>query len=125
METVATDKAPKAVGPYAQAQKTGNLLFCCGQIGLDPETAQLVGDDVESQAKQVFKNIEAVLAAAGLGMNNVVKTTVFLKDMGDFPVINGLYAEAFSDHKPARSAVAVAGLPLGAQIEIECIAEFE
>ena len=125
MEQIATDKAPKAVGPYAQAQKTGNFLFCCGQIGLDPETASLVGDDVASQAKQVFKNIGAVLSAAGLGMNNVVKTTVFLRDMGDFSVVNELYAAAFGDHKPARSAVAVAALPLGALVEIECIAVFE
>ncbi len=125
METIATDNAPKAVGPYAQARKVGNLLFCSGQIGLDPETMKFVGEDVESQAKQIFKNIEAVLAAAGLGMNSVVKTTVFLKDMNDFAVVNGLYADAFGDHKPARSAMSVAGLPLGAQIEIECIAVFE
>lgn len=125
METIATDRAPKAVGPYSQAQKAGNLLFCSGQIGLDPETAQLVGEDIEPQTKQVFKNIAAVLGEADLSMNNVSKTTVFLKNIGDFPVVNGLYAEAFGDHKPARAAVAVESLPLGAKIMVECIAVFE
>jgi 2-iminobutanoate/2-iminopropanoate deaminase len=125
METIATDKAPKAVGPYAQAQKAGNLLFCSGQIGLDPETAKLAGDDIESQAKQVFKNMSAVLEGAGLSLNNVAKTTVFLKNIGDFPVVNGLYAEAFGDHKPARAAIGVDSLPLNALIMVGCIAVFE
>lgn len=124
METITSSEAPAAIGPYCQAMRTGDLLFCAGQIPIDPAEGKIVVPDVEGQTEQVFKNIRAVLAAAGLNLNNVVKTTVFLADMADFPVVNEIYAEAFGDHKPARSTVQVAALPLGARVEIECIAEF-
>jgi len=123
MERIATDKAPAAVGPYAQAVKSGGLLFCSGQIGIDPRTGKLAGEDIETQAGQVLENMQKVLLAAGLGMKDVLKTTVFLVDMKEFPVVNAVYAEVFGDHRPARSTVQVAGLPLGARIEIECIAD--
>lgn len=123
MERIATDKAPAAVGPYAQAVRSGGLLFCSGQVGIDPRTGKLAGGDLESQAEQALKNMEEVLRAAGLGMKDVLKTTVFLVDMQEFAVVNALYAKAFGDHRPARSTVQVAGLPLGARIEIECIAD--
>lgn len=123
MERIATDKAPAAVGPYAQAVRSGGLLFCSGQVGIDPRTGKLAGEDIEAQAEQALKNVEEVLRAAGLGMKDVLKTTVFLVDMQEFAVVNALYARAFGDHRPARSTVQVAGLPLGARIEIECIAD--
>ena len=116
--------APKAVGPYSQAVKSGNYLFCSGQIPINPETGKIDATDVEGQAQQVFANIRAVLASQGLTLNHVVKATVFLQSMADFPKVNPLYDAAFAGHKPARSTVQVAGLPLGALIEIEVIAEF-
>ena len=115
--------APKAVGPYSQAVKSQGFLFCSGQIPIDPATGKIEAADVEGQARQVFANIRAVLASQGLALSNVVKATVFLQSMADFPKVNPLYDEAFSGHKPARSTVQVAGLPLGALIEIEVIAE--
>lgn len=114
---------PTAVGPYSQAVKSGGHLFCSGQIPIDPAVGKIVAEDVEGQARQVLANIQALLAAHGLEMHDVVKATVFLQNMADFPKVNPLYEAAFQGHKPARSTVAVAGLPLGALIEIEVIAQ--
>jgi len=121
-EAVVTSNAPGAVGPYSQAIKSGNLLFCSGQIGIDPAVGKLVEGGVVAQAEQVFKNIRAVLEAAGATMENVVKATVFLKDMADFKTVNEIYARQFEPPFPARSAVAVRDLPLYVDIEIEVIA---
>ena len=115
--------APKAVGPYSQAVKSQGFLFCSGQIPINPATGKIEATDVEGQAQQVFANIKAMLASQGLGVEHVVKATVFLQSMADFPKVNPLYEAAFLGHKPARSTVQVAGLPLGALIEIEVIAE--
>lgn len=123
MEIIQTQAAPPAVGPYSQAVQVGHLLFCSGQIPVDPATKAIVEGDIHVQVEQVLKNITAVLAAANLTLANVVKATVFLVDLKDFPVMNGLYAQAFGDHKPARSTIQVAALPLGARVEIEVIAE--
>lgn len=117
--------APAAIGPYSQAARTGNLLFCSGQIPIDPATGKIEATTVEDQAEQVFANIRALLASQGAELSQVVKATVFLKEMTDFPKINPLYEAAFAGHKPARSTVQVAGLPLGALIEIEVIVELE
>jgi len=122
MDRITTDSAPEAIGPYSQAVRAGGFLFCSGQLGLDPATKQLAGKDIETQTLQVFKNIREILAASGLDLTDVVKTTVFLSDMADFPVVNALYAKEFGDHKPARSTIEVARLPLEALIEIECMA---
>lgn len=119
METVYTNKAPNPVGPYSQAIKYSNMLFCSGQIAINPETGELSGD-VEKQTEQVCKNIEAVLKAAGHDFSNVVKTTCFLTSMKDFPLFNTVY-EKFFISKPARSCVAAAELPKGALVEIEVI----
>lgn len=113
---------PSAVGPYSQAVKQGDFLFCSGQIPIDPATGKIDATDIEGQARQVLSNITAMLASQGLSMQHVVKATVFLTSMADFPKVNPLYAEAFGTHKPARSTIAVAALPLGALIEIEVIA---
>ena len=123
MDIVTADGAPGAVGPYSHAVRTGGLLFCSGQVALDPEAGVLVGDDVAEQTAQVFRNVRAVLAAAGATLSDVVKTTVFLDTMDDFQAMNAVYAEAFGGHRPARSAVAVETLPLGALVEIEVVAE--
>jgi len=124
MEIIATDKAPAAAGPYSQAVKSGSFLFCSGQVGIDPQTGALAGTDITSQAEQALRNLRMVLEAAGLGIGDVLKTTIFLADMDDFAVVNSLYGRAFGEHRPARSTIQVAKLPLGAQIEIECIAAF-
>jgi 2-iminobutanoate/2-iminopropanoate deaminase len=122
MKTIATTEAPAAIGPYCQAIQIDGLLFASGQIPLTAE-GQLVEGDVQVQARQVFSNIRAVLAAAGGTLNNVVKATVFVQDLNDFALLNEVYAEAFGDHKPARSTVQVARLPLDAKVEIEVIAK--
>lgn len=114
---------PAAVGPYSQAVRSGNLLFCSGQIPINPATSKIEAQDVEGQAKQVMTNIQALLQSQGSDISRVIKATVFLKDMADFPKVNPIYEAAFGGHKPARSTVAVAGLPLGALIEIEVIVE--
>jgi 2-iminobutanoate/2-iminopropanoate deaminase len=114
--------APKVIGPYSVAVQTDTFVFCSGQIGLDPATGELVGADVESQTRQVLNNLKSVLDAAGTSLDKVVKTTVFLKDMADFPKMNAIYSEFFSSTLPARSTVAVAGLPKGALVEIEVTA---
>lgn len=121
MEVVFTSKAPAAVGPYSQAIKEGNVLYCSGQIPLVPETGKLVEGDIKAQAKQSLENVKAVLAEAGATFSNVVKTTVFIVDMADFGDVNEVYAEYFGDHKPARSCVAVKELPKGAKVEIEVL----
>ena len=117
--------APAAVGPYSQAARTGNLLFCSGQIPIDPASGKIESTTVEAQTEQVFANITALLASQGADLSQVVKSTVFLQDMADFPKVNALYEAAFAGHKPARSTVAVAALPLGALIEIEVIVEMK
>lgn len=123
MDFVNTNNAPAAIGPYSQAVSVGNFVFCSGQTPLNPATMKIVGDDVATQTRQVFKNIEAVLSAAGLSLAHVVKTTVFLKSMDDFKAMNAVYESAFGDHKPARSTVAVAQLPMDVRVEIESIAQ--
>ncbi len=122
MEFVATDRAPAAIGPYSQAVIAGSLVFTAGQIALDPETAEVVGSDIETQTERVFANLQAVLDAAGVGLPNVVKTTVFLKDMADFAAMNQVYAKHFGDHRPARSAIQAAQLPKNVLVEIDAIA---
>lgn len=122
MNFVNTDKAPAAVGPYAQAVEAGGLIFCSGQIPLDPISGTLVGTDITVQTRQVLKNLFAVLAASGLGPANVAKTTVYLQNMADFAAMNEVYAKAFADHRPARATVEVAALPKGALVEIDCVA---
>ncbi|HXH69540.1 MAG TPA: RidA family protein [Pyrinomonadaceae bacterium] len=122
IETISTENAPGAIGPYSQAVKAGNLIFCSGQIPLDPQTGEFVSEDVAEQTRQVLKNLSAVLEAAKTSLNNVVKTTVFLADMNDFAQMNEVYAEFFSENKPARATVQAARLPRDARVEIECIA---
>lgn len=117
-----TPQVPAAVGPYSQAVKHGGLLFCSGQIPIDPAAGKIVATDVEGQTTQVLANIRALLEAQGLTLSSVIKATVFLQSMADFSKVNPLYDAAFAGHKPARSTVAVAGLPLGALVEIEVIA---
>jgi len=119
---VETDKAPKAIGPYSQAIQAGNFLFLSGQIPLDPKTGELVQGDIGRQTQQVLENMKGVLESQGLGMKDVVKTTIFLKDIGDFNRVNEVYAAYFPAPAPARSTVEVARLPKGAGIEIEAIA---
>lgn len=121
-EAIETSSAPGAVGPYSQGVKSGNFIFLSGQIGLAPATAKLVDGGVEAQTKQIFKNIKEVLNEAGAGLPNIVKATLFLKNMGDFKKVNEIYARHFEKPYPARSAVAVKELPLSADIEIEVIA---
>lgn len=121
-KAIATERAPRAVGPYSQAIGSGDLVFCSGQIGIDPASGQLVGPGTGEQALQCLNNLGAVLEAAGLGLEDVVKTTVFLVDMGDFTAVNEVYASRFAGEPPARSAVAVMSLPKGARVEIEAIA---
>ena len=122
-QIIHTDDAPKAVGPYSQAVKTGNLVFTAGQIGLDPDTGKLVEGGIGDQARQVMENLKAVLAGAGADLSRVVKATVFLADIADFAAFNSVYAEYFTSDPPARSAFQVGALPLGARVEIEMIAE--
>jgi 2-iminobutanoate/2-iminopropanoate deaminase len=119
---VSTDRAPKAIGPYAQANIAGGFLFTSGQIALSPSSGELVGGGTEAETRQVLSNLVAVLEAAGTSAEHVVKTTIFLVDLGDFAKVNAIYAEVFGDHLPARSTVQVAALPRGARVEIEAIA---
>ncbi len=121
-EAVQTDGAPKAIGPYSQAVKAGSLLFLSGQIGLDPASGQMAGSDVAAQMQQVLKNIAAVLDAGGSGMGRVVRSTIYLRRMSDFPEVNTIYGEAFQPPYPARATVAVAGLPLDAEVEMDVVA---
>jgi 2-iminobutanoate/2-iminopropanoate deaminase len=119
---IKTDQAPSAIGPYSQATIANGLVFTAGQIGLDPATMQVVAGDVKAQTEQVMKNLTNVLAAAGVSWRDVVKTTVFLHDMNDFPAMNEVYTSAIGDARPARSTVQVAALPRGVLVEIDAIA---
>ena len=122
MTTHNIEKAPAAIGPYSHAVQAGDFFFCSGQTPLDPTTMQLVGDNIQEQTRRVFENIKIVLDGLGLSLDNVVKTTVFLKTMDDFEGMNGVYAATFGDHKPARTTIAVRQNPLDALVEIECVA---
>jgi 2-iminobutanoate/2-iminopropanoate deaminase len=122
IETLHTEHAPAAIGPYAQAVKANGFLFTAGQIPLDPVSMQIVGATAAEQAVQVLENLRAVLSAAGCDFSRVVKTTVFLRDMADFPAVNEVYARVFGEARPARSTVAVAGLPRDVRVEIELVA---
>lgn len=117
-----SEKAPKAIGPYSQAVHIGSMVYTAGQVGLDPATMELVSGGVEEQTRQVLSNLTNVLEAAGSSLSLVIKTTVFLKDMNDFAKMNAIYAEYFNENPPARSTIAVAGLPKGALVEIEAVA---
>ncbi|MEY4577279.1 MAG: (mRNA) endoribonuclease [Pseudomonadota bacterium] len=121
-EVIATDKAPKAVGAYAQAVRANGLVFLSGQIPLDPATGELIQGDVAAQTRRVLDNLKAVLEGAGTALDRVVKATIYLTDMADFAVVNQTYAEYFPAAKPARATVAVAGLPRGSKVEIDMIA---
>ena len=117
-----TDTAPAAIGPYSQAIAVGDLIFCSGQIPLDPETGELVGDTIDGQTRRVLDNLTALLTAAGSSLEHVVKTTIFLQDMNDFQAVNSIYSEYFGAEPPARSTVQVARLPRDVRVEIEAIA---
>ncbi len=119
---VSTEQAPKAIGPYSQATIVNGMIFTAGQIAFNPATMEIVGGGIREQTERVLANLKAVLAAAGSDLTKVVKTTVFLVDMQDFPAMNEVYAQAFGEHKPARSTVAVAGLPRGVRVEIDVVA---
>ncbi|AAR35611.1 RidA family protein [Geobacter sulfurreducens] len=121
-EIVATEQAPKAIGPYSQAVRAGGFLFLSGQIPLDPATGEMVDGDITVQTMRVMDNMAAVLAEAGLGFDAIVKTTIFLADLADFAAVNGVYGSRFAAAPPARSTVEVKGLPRGALVEIEAIA---
>ncbi len=122
LKRVDTDRAPAAIGPYSQAQIAGNLVFTAGQIPLDAGTMELVGEDIAEQTERVLANLSEVLEAAGAGLDTVVKTTVFLRDMEEFSAMNEVYARYFGDHKPARSTVQAARLPKDVRVEIDAIA---
>jgi 2-iminobutanoate/2-iminopropanoate deaminase len=121
-EVIATENAPAAVGPYSQGIRTGDFVFTAGQLGMDPVTGKLVEGGVEAQARQVLTNLQAVLTAAGSGLDRVVKATVFLEDINDFKAVNAIYAQFFTKDPPARSAVQAAALPLGGLVMIEAMA---
>lgn len=121
-ETITTNNAPGAIGPYSQAIKAGNMVFCSGQIPIDPATGEFISEAVAEQTEQVLKNLGEVLKAAGASLDNVVKTTVFLADMNDFAEMNEVYGRYFSANKPARATVQAARLPRDAKVEIDCIA---
>lgn len=117
-----TDHAPKAVGPYSQAVQLGDMLFCSGQISINPQTQEVFNGDIKTQTEMVLSNIEAVLSAAGMNFSHVIKTTIFLTSMSDFVTVNEIYAKKFPSNPPARSTVAVSGLPKGVNVEIEVLA---
>ena len=121
-EIIATESAPRAIGPYSQAVRAGNLIFASGQIPIDPATGEFVSGEIAEQTEQVLRNISAVFEAAGASLNQVVKTTVFLADMDDFTAMNDVYARFFGEHRPARATVQAARLPRDAKVEIEAIA---
>ena len=122
MDIINSDQAPKAIGPYSQAVRVGNVIYTSGQIGLDPATGSLVEGDFAAQVRRVFENMKAVLAAAGISFSNVIKATVYVTDLANFATLNEIYASYFGDTKPARSTVGVAQLPKGALVEIDLIA---
>ena len=123
METIFAKDAPAAVGPFSHAMLSNGFLYCSGQVAINPATKQLEGDDIEQQTRNVFRNVKSVLRAKELGLEDVVKVNVYLTDMANFSKMNFVYEEQFGMHKPARTTVAVAALPLGAIVEMECIAE--
>lgn len=125
METIHSDQAPQAIGPYAQAIICNGFIFCSGQTPLDPATMTITGSTIEEQTRQVLQNLQAVLSAKGVGIARIVKTTVFLKNFADFERMNKVYAAFFGDHRPARSTVEVSRLPKDALVEIECIAALD
>lgn len=122
LEAVSTEKAPGAIGPYSQAIKISNMVYTSGQLGMDPETGEIAKGDIKLETKRALDNLVAILEQAGTSLDKVVKTTVFIKDMNEFAMINEVYGEYFSDHKPARSCVEVARLPKDGNVEIEAIA---
>jgi len=122
LQYIASPSAPKAIGPYSQAVRSGSEVYASGQIALDPDTGNLIQGDFTAQARRVFENLKAVLKEAGGDFGNVVKTTVYLSDLTNFQTLNAIYAEYFGDHKPARSTVGVAALPRGAAVEIDLVA---
>jgi 2-iminobutanoate/2-iminopropanoate deaminase len=122
-KSIATEKAPAAVGPYSQGVRLGNLVFTAGQLGIIPGTKEFAGPDIEAQTRQALENVKAVLEASGSCLKHAVKATVFLADMDEFSRMNGVYAEFFPEKPPARSAVQAAALPLGGRVEIEMVAE--
>ena len=122
IEAIETERAPQAIGPYSQAVRANGLLFLSGQIPLDPATMEVVGGGIEAQTRQVLANLRAVLEAAGSGLDQVVRTTIFLSDLGDFATVNAIYAETFGATRPARSTIQAARLPRDVQIEIDAIA---
>lgn len=122
MDFVSSKDAPKAIGPYSQAIKANGLLFTSGQVGLDPATGELVSGGFAAQVRRAFENLKSVLSAGGSDFNKVTKATVYLTDMANFQTMNGIYSEYFGDHKPARTTVAVSGLPKAALIEIDLVA---
>ena len=125
MEAIHVQDAPNAIGPYCQAMKTGNLVFCSGQTPLDPDTMKLVGTTIEEQTKRVLNNLSIVLAGVDLTLKDIVKTTVYLKSMNDFQGMNQVYEEMFQGHKPSRTTISIKENPLDALVEIECIAELQ
>ena len=122
METISTPDAPAAIGPYSQAVRAHGVLYCSGQVALDPGSGELVGSTAPEQAEQVLKNLRAVLEAGGASMETVWKTTIYLADMGDFAAVNEVYARHFGEHRPARATVAVRTLPKNALVEIDAVA---
>jgi 2-iminobutanoate/2-iminopropanoate deaminase len=125
MKIIHSDDAPKAVGPYSQAIAHAGVLYASGQIGLIPELGQMVDGGVEAQAKQVTKNLSAVLSEAGASIQDILKVNIFLVDMADFPLVNAIYADWLGEHRPARATVAVAALPLGAKVEMDLLAKLD
>lgn len=121
-KVISTDKAPQAIGPYSQGVSSGNMVYTSGQLGMDPSTAELINSNIQDETRQSLKNVEAVLKQAGASLSDVVKTTVFVKDLNQFVAINEIYSEFFTENKPARSCVEVARLPKDANVEIEAIA---
>lgn len=121
-ESISTDRAPRAIGPYSQAVRSGDLLFVSGQIPLDPASGQRVGGPIENQARRVLDNVGAILEQAGASFEDVIKTTIYLTDLNDFSAVNAVYGEYFSGDPPARATVAVSALPLGSAVEIEAVA---
>ena len=122
MKTINTPNAPAAVGPYSQAAQAGGFIFCSGQIAIDPDTGALISGDAAAQTRRILENLDAVLHAAGVSLNDVVRTTIFLTDMDNFAAVNEVYAEAFGIHRPARACVEVSRLPKNVSVEIDAIA---
>ncbi len=120
-KVIETDQAPGAIGPYSQGIAAGNLLFVSGQIGLDPKTGEFAGPDLASQANQALENLKQIILAAGCNLNQVAAVDVFLVNMGNFVEFNGIYEKYFSEHRPARAAIEVSGLPKGGLVEVKCI----